>query len=257
MILEAMSGVVLVQAAAVGGAWSLRARERLLRAYLPLFVSVAVGVLLATAMLHLLPEAIGTLGNGQAVWMLVGGTVLGLFCVERAGYALTGASAEPEGEAFGGCAGHGHASRPENILGASMLHSFVDGAAVATAFAAGARVGWLTALAIALHEIPHRMGDYALFVHLRVPGRKALGMAVAAGAPSLLGVAAVGLVGLDHAGRIGWLLPVSAGSFLYIALVNLLPEIRPERAAGRLAGQLACLMLGVALVVAAGGVLPF
>ncbi|SNS48153.1 zinc and cadmium transporter [Granulicella rosea] len=276
MILGAMSGVVLVQGSAVFAAWLLRAREVFLRRYLPLFVSLAVGVLLATALLHLMPEAIGTLGNAQPVWMLMGATLMVLFCGERISYVLTGAAAEPEVAALDDCPGcppeqhghdhhhdhshhhahEGHTTHPSNIVAASMLHSFIDGAAVATAFAANPRIGWLTAFAIALHEIPHRMGDFALFVHLQVPPARALRLALLAGAPSLLGVGAVALVGLEHADRIRWLLPISAGSFLYIAMVNLLPEIRQEKTAKGLAAQIACLCAGIALVIGAGGIFP-
>jgi zinc and cadmium transporter len=261
MFLSAMGGVLLVQALAVAAAWALRARERFLRRFLPLFVALAVGVLLATALLHLLPEAVTTLGNRQPVWMIVGATMLALFLGERVSYLLTGAGTEPEFATLEDCAKqahehhhHGHATRPSNILAASMLHSFIDGAAVATAFAASPRIGWLTAFAIALHEIPHRMGDFALFVHLHVPPKAALRMAMLAGAPSLLGVGAVALVGMQHADRIAWLLPVSAGSFLYIAMANLLPEIERERSGGRLAMQMLSLCAGIAMVVLAGGI---
>lgn len=264
MIFDAVVGVVAVQAGAVLAAWTLGTRERLLRRYLGLFISAAVGVLLATALLHLLPEAITQLGNRQAVWMLVGGTMLALFCAERIFRAVTGTASEPEVEALGDChedhqhhhSGH-HGARPENIVLASMLHSFVDGAAVTAAFAAGNRIGWLTAFAIALHEIPHRMGDFTLFIHLKVPLPRALRLAVIAGAPSLLGVLFVALLGLRHAERIAWLLPVSAASFLYIASVNLIPELRQELLPKALFLQIASLCCGVLLVVAAAGLLPF
>lgn len=254
--LAALLGVVGVQAAAVLAAWGLGSRERFLRRYLGVFVSAAVGVLLATAVLHLLPEALSALGNRQAVWLSVGGTILALFFAERIFHAVTGARAEPEVEELGDCHDHhhaGHGARPHNIVVASMLHSFVDGAAVAAAFAAGSRIGWLTTFAIALHEIPHRMGDFALFVHLKVSTGTALRLAILAGVPSLFGVLFVVLL---HAGDAAWLLPISAGSFLYIALVNLLPEMQHEVRAKELAIQLMSLLAGVGLVVGAAGLFP-
>src|ERR1700722_15997702 len=62
-----------VQATAVGAAWVLRRRESALQRQLPFIVSLAVGVLLATALLHLLPEAVEQLGNGTRTWALLGG----------------------------------------------------------------------------------------------------------------------------------------------------------------------------------------
>ncbi len=263
MILGAAAGVAVVQISAVFAAWGLRRREAFLRRYLPMFVSLAVGVLLATALLHLLPEAISTLGNRQEVWLLLGGTMLLLFASERIVWMATGADPEPEPvDGFtAGCGGDshhhvhtGHTTRPMNLVIASMLHSFVDGAAVASAFAAGERIGWLTTFAIALHEIPHRMGDFALLVHLHVPLKKALRLAFLAGAPSLLGVFVVYAIGATHAQRITCFLPISAASFLYIATVNLMPEIEQVRSIGKLALQLLGLAVGVLLVLAAAGV---
>ena len=260
MLLEATAAVIGVQIAAVGAAWGLGSRESFLRKYLGLFVSVAVGVLLATALLHLLPEAIEQLGNRQALWLLVVGTMLLLFAGERVMHLATGAAAEPEVDELGDChddhhhAGHG--AKPQSIVVASMLHSLVDGAAVAAAFAAGTRIGWLTTFAIALHEIPHRMGDFALFVHLRVSIPRALRLAVLAGIPSLAGVLIVALAGLGHAERLAWLLPISAASFLYIATIDLIPELRHASHARELAMQLVSLFAGVLLVVAAAGLFP-
>ncbi len=256
MGLDAMTGVLGVQVAAVGAAWALGAREAWLRRYLGLLVSTAVGVLMATAILHLMPEAVAQLGNRQGVWLVVGGTMLALFCVERIFQAATGAAAD---EVLTAADGHRHGvslGTPHGIVFASMLHSFVDGTAVAAGFLAGIRLGWLTAFAIALHEIPHRMGDYALFVHLRVSARRALLLAALAGAPSLLGVALVAMLGLTGSGRIAWLLPVSAGSFLYIACVNLIPELPRELMPRAVALQILSLCAGVVLVMLAAGLFP-
>ena len=252
MLLSSTVGVGLVQMTSVAATLVLRSRERWLRRYLPLFVSLAVGVLLATAILHLLPEAVEQLGDTRAVWMLFGGTMLLLFAMERMVAALTGALPGPEISGTPIHVHNGQHLRPMSLIGASMLHSFVDGTAVAAAFAAGDRIGWLTTLAIALHEIPHRAGDFALLVHLGVPTRRALHWAMLAGAPAFLGVAAVGLTGMGSADRVKWLLPVSAGSFLYIATVNLMPEIQADGSVGEVALQLLSMACGVGLVLAAG-----
>ena len=264
VLLDALLAVIAVQAAAVGGAWALRSREKLLHKYLPHLLSLAVGVLLTTALLDLLPEAVAQLGNRRLTWMLLAGSMLGLLAVERIFSALTGTSTEPEvGELGAYAPAHSHShgrsgqsAKPVNLVLAAMLHSFVDGTALATAFVASPRIGWLTAVAIALHEIPHRIGDFAVLIHLRQSSRRALQLAMLAGLPSLLGVVIVVLAGAGHAGGVAYLLPVSAGSFLYIATVNLLPEIEQEWGLSSVLWQLAWLALGagiVAAVVVLGG----
>jgi zinc and cadmium transporter len=255
IFLSSTVAVFGVQAAAVGAAWILRRREAALRRQLPFIVSLAVGVLLATALLHLLPEAVATLGNGTRTWALLGGSMLALFALERIFFAITGSHAEPEIEPSHEHHHHGggHSTRPMSLVMASMLHSFVDGAAVGVAFLAGTRIGWITALAIALHEIPHRMGDFAVLVHLKLSPARALRLAALAGVPSFLGLAAVLYAGTMRTQNIALLLPVSAGSFLYIATANLLPELQEECRWSRVVLQILCLVAGVALVMLAGG----
>ena len=266
MLLGATAGVVLVQALSILAASLLRSRENLLRRYLPFFVSLAVGVLLATAILHLLPEAVAQLGNRRGVWMLFGGTLLVLFASERLASTLADTPVEAPlaqraEELHTTPSGHSHDAavlagdgRPANLILASSLHSLVDGAALATAFAAGSRIGWLTTLAIALHEVPHRTVDFAVLVHLRVTPARALRLVALAGLPALLGVAAVALFGLHRADRITWLLPVSAASFLYIATVNLMPQMQGVTTPRRVALEMLSLAAGVALVLATAGI---
>ena len=259
---EALAAVSVVQAAAVGGAWLLRSREKLLHRYLPHLLSLAVGVLLTTALVDLLPEAVAQLGNRSLTWVLLTGSILVLFAIERVFSALTGSSTEPEvsGLATGphvhpyGPNCKDHRVKPINLILAAMLHSFVDGTALATAFVASPRIGWLTAFAIALHEIPHRIGDFAVLIHLRQTPRRALQLAGLAGVPSLLGVVLVWLAGAGHLGEVAYLLPVSAGSFLYIAMVNLLPEIQQDGRIVSVLWQITWLITGAGLVAFVVGI---
>ena len=260
--MSALLGIAGVQGSAVAGASILRSQESLLRRKLPYLVSVAVGVLLATALLHLLPESIEALGNHGVVWALVGGTMLSLFFIERIFSAVTGADPEqPLDAALAIPHSHVHGqeaarrTRPANLMLASALHSFLDGATIATAFAITPRIGWLTALAVALHEIPHRIGDFALLLHLGIPIGRALRFVTLIGLPAFLGLAAVLLLGQQEQ-SIRWLLPISSGSFLYIACVNLMPELQSEFRSREVLWQLACIAAGVGLVSTVAGWWP-
>ncbi len=252
---EAVIAVTLIQAVAIASAVVLSQRDRLLRANLDYLVSLAVGVLVATALFHLMPEAVQQLGNRPAVWLLLGGTLFALFYVERIFAALTGHAVESNVRrdlAADDCveAHHHHGvppTRPLNLVFGGMLHSFVDGASVATAFSADRRLGWITAVAITLHEIPHRLGDFALLVHLRVAKGRALQLIALVGLPAIGAVALVLLAGRTmHATT--WLLPISAGSFLYIALVNLMPELHAAARIGSVLLQLLFMTVGALLV---------
>jgi zinc and cadmium transporter len=252
IVAHALLAVFALEAVAMLAAWLLRRRDYALSAFLPYLVSVATGLLLATAMLHLLPEAIANLGNTPRVWYLLVGGILGLFCVEQIVAAIvhTGDTGVVHVHAHG----HTHHSlRPANLIVASSLHSFLDGVSVAAAFAAGPRVGWITALAISLHEVPHRVGDFAVLLHAGYSATNALRMAVLPSLGALLGVALVAAFGASGGTAVYWLLPISAASFLYIACVNLLPELRHQHSRLAIALQMLCLFGGAALVALVAG----
>jgi zinc and cadmium transporter len=244
-------GVQLLAAAAV---LSLHRFDAWLRRALPFVISVAVGVLLATGAAHLLPEAVEALGNRTAVWVTLVVTMLVLYSFERAFHVLSGINAEPSAEVAcdhdDGPHHHAHgASKPATLLLGCLTHSLVDGTSVTAAFAMDRRVGWITALAVGLHEIPHRLGDFALLVHMGVARNRAALLAISAGAASLVGWAVVAALGTNGTNEVAWLLPVSAGSFLYIALVDLLPELQQERRANVVIRQIICLAMGVAIAL--------
>jgi zinc and cadmium transporter len=252
IVAHALLAVFALEAVAMLAAWLLRRRDYALSAFLPYLVSVATGLLLATALLHLLPEAIANLGNTPRVWYLLAGGILGLFCVEQIVAAIvhTGDTGVVHVHAHG----HTHHSlRPANLIVASSLHSFLDGVSVAAAFAAGPRVGWITALAISLHEVPHRVGDFAVLLHAGYSATNALRMAVLPSLGALLGVALVAAFGARGGTAVYWLLPISAASFLYIACVNLLPELRHQHSRLAIALQMLCLFGGAALVALVAG----
>jgi zinc and cadmium transporter len=250
--LASLIAVVGVQMFAAIAVVSLHRSEAWLRRALPYVISVAVGVLLATGVVHLLPEAVEALGNRSGVWIVLVLTMLGLYSFERMFQVFSGVSAEPAAdaeEAHERGHHHYHAARPATLLVGSFMHSLMDGTGIAAAFAVDARVGWVTALAVGLHEVPHRLGDFALLIHMGVARGRAALLAIGAGGSSLLGWGLVAALG-DHGSRhVAWLLPVSAGSFLYISLVDLLPELQHERRPRAVLGQILGLATGIAVAL--------
>jgi zinc and cadmium transporter len=254
--MEPLIAVLAVQLVAAAGVLSLHRMELWLRRALPFLISIAVGVLLATGVMHLLPEAIEALGNRSGVWLALLLTMLGLYIFERLFHVLSGVSAEPDANQQAAAHDHlhhhdhHHASRPATLLLGCITHSLVDGASVAAAFTISRSVGWVTALAVGLHEIPHRLGDFAVLVHMGLARTRAAMLAVAAGGFSLFGWLLVLALGTRGSHTVAWLLPISAGSFLYIALVDLLPELRSEKRRSLVLWQMLALVAGMALAIA-------
>jgi zinc and cadmium transporter len=250
---NSLVALVAVQVLTAMAVLFLNKNESALQRALPFLISVAIGVLFATGVVHLLPEAVERLGNGSAVWIVVVGTVLAMFAFERTVQMVSGVPFEPTATVE--CASHStlhqhhHAARPTTLVLGSVMHSLVDGTSVAAAFTVDAHVGWVTALAVGLHEIPHRLGDFALLAHMGVGRTRAALLAIAAGGSSLAGWALVAALGARGSDKVTWLLPVSAGSFLYISLVDLLPELREERRPLIVLGQIVCLAAGIVIAI--------
>lgn len=136
---------------------------------------------------------------------------------------------------------------------ANGFDNFTHGLAIGASFLVGPKVGFLTTFVIFIHEIPHEICDYAILVN---SGFSRLGAVKAQSSVSLFG-----LLGTATAlyvksmqslnARTIWILPFSAGGFLYIALVNLLPEILDRKTNVRdSSGQIAGVILGIAFMAA-------
>ncbi len=253
-VLTSLMAVMGVQVLAAVPVISMRRSDAWLRRVLPYVISVAVGVLLATGTVHLIPEAVATLGDRSALWLVLLLTMFVLYGFERGFQVFSGVSAEPapdveDAHERGLHAHHHHPSKPATLLLGSFTHSLVDGTGVAAAFAISPQVGWVTALAVGLHEVPHRLGDMALLVHMGIDRTRAALLAILAASSSLLGWSLVAVLGEHGSQQAAWLLPVSAGSFLYISMVDLLPELQYERRPMAVLAQILGLAAGIALAL--------
>ncbi len=210
------------------------------RHWLTGMVSFSAGVLLATALLDLLPEALGSglAANSMFSYLLVG--LLGFFLLERT--ALWRHQHEDHSNDDYRSVG---TAAPMIIVG-DAVHNLTDGAVLAAAFLADTRVGWITALAIIAHEIPHEAGAFALLLAAGWSKAKALLWNAISGLTSAVG-GVIGYYSLEGA-RV-WVPPIltiAAASFIYIAVSDLMPWLLRQR--GTFAWHGAFMAAGVTLV---------
>ncbi|XP_046990468.1 zinc transporter ZIP10 [Schistocerca americana] len=104
------------------------------------------------------------------------------------------------------------------------LHNLTDGLAIGTAFAGSTAAGLATAIAVFFHELPHELGDFAVLLQSGMSIRRAVVYNILSSVLSFLGMACGLWVG-EYEDAAMWIYSATAGSFLYIALVDLLPEM--------------------------------
>jgi zinc and cadmium transporter len=214
---------------------------------------------LATAFLHLLPEAFESEAGAHALFMTLLIGLVFFFLLDKAelwhhghehgDQAHTHAPLESEGHGPAHSHGHGPRSGGWAVLAGDSVHCFGDGILIASAFIADMRLGVIAALAVLAHEVPHHMGDLAVLRQGSSSRQAAIVKVSMAGAITALG-GAVGYV-LDDAlhDRLPYFLVVASSSFVYVALADLIPQLQKRLSARETAAQILWLGLGMGMVV--------
>jgi zinc and cadmium transporter len=223
-------------------------------------LSLAAGALLATAFLHLLPEAFESEVGAHALFLTLLLGVVFFFLLDKAELWHHGHEHHHHGEHGDHVHDHGakqvhqHAEGANRgggswaILTGDSVHCFGDGVLIASAFVADFRLGIVAALAVLMHEVPHHMGDLAVLRKFSDNRRVALTKVSLAGAVTALG----GLVGYFLVAQLEAYLPyflaIASSSFLYVALADLSPQLQKNLSARQTAAQVLWLGLGMGMV---------
>ncbi|XP_044190663.1 zinc transporter Slc39a7 [Thunnus albacares] len=135
-------------------------------------------------------------------------------------------------------------------LAADFTHNFTDGLAIGASFLVGPAVGAVTTLTILLHEVPHEIGDFAILVQSGCTKRKAMCLQLLTALGALAGTACSLLAEGVGAAATAWILPFTAGGFVYIATVTVLPELLAGRSSfGQSLMEILALLFGVGMMV--------
>ncbi len=238
-IFYTLASVVLVSLFSLVGIVLLLLKERILSYVIILLVSFSSGSLFGDAFIHLLPETVAE--HGFTVWVsifiLCG--IAGSFVVEKIiHWRHVHYPEQAEMEAFAYM----------NLLG-DAVHNLLDGVVIAAAYAVDIRVGVATTIAILFHEIPQEMGDFGVLIQGGVSRKRALFFNFVTALTALAGaVVTILLINLvDQV--IVFLIPFSAGTFIYIAGSDLIPQLHKEKAVRNSLLQLLFFSLGIAIMV--------
>ena len=230
-------------------------------------LSLAAGALLATAFMHLMPEAFESQSSAHDLFLTLLVGLVFFFLLDKFELWHHGHEhhhADPDHHHHAGHdhaghtpghGGHSHVPKPGSwaILTGDSVHCFGDGVLIASAFMADLRLGVIASLAVLAHEIPHHMGDLMVLRTGSNSKRLAILKVSLAGAVTALG----GLMGYWLVEQLHDYLPfflvVASSSFVYVALADLIPQLQRRLSARETAAQIAWLLVGIGLVTAVSG----
>ena len=268
-------------AAGIGSVWIAAALSfGALARYTQHMLSLAAGALLATAFLHLLPEAFESQAGAHDLFLTLLVGLVFFFLLDKAElwhhghehhhgtasaearhpahehpHSHAHAHAQGHAHAHGAGRAHGHDHKPGSwaVLTGDSVHCFGDGILIASAFMADLRLGVIAALAVLAHEVPHHMGDLVVLRGGSGDRRVALGKVSLAGAGTALG-GTLGYFLVDRLhGYLPYFLAVASSSFIYVALADLIPQLQKRLSARETLTQIVWLGAGIGLVTLVSG----
>ncbi|KKR05315.1 MAG: zinc/iron permease [Candidatus Peregrinibacteria bacterium GW2011_GWC2_39_14] len=216
--LYSLISVLIVSAMSLVGVVAIFFRDKSLQNVLVYFVSFSAGALFGDVFIHLLPEAAENGFDLQVSLYVIGG-ILTFFVIEkfihwRHCHVPTSVS-------------HPHPVALMNLVGDSV-HNFIDGLVIGASYMVSIPVGIATTLAVVLHEIPQEIGDFGILLYGGFSKKKAMFFNFVTALTAVLGAVVVFLVGTVNSNLTLFLVPFTAGAFIYIAGSDLIPELHKE-----------------------------
>lgn len=209
-------GVTVVSLLSLVGVLFFFINESVLKRWTILLVGLATGALFGDAFLHLIPEALENEMMGEFVPIIILLGIISFFVFERflSWHHHHGVDAH-EGELPLG----------KMILVSDALHNFIDGVIIAAAFATDTTVGIATTIAVVLHELPQEIGDFGLLIHAGYTRFRALMYNFISALSAVVGYIVASYFVFNDSFIVG-VSAFAAGSFIYIAGSDLVPELK-------------------------------
>ncbi|MBN1644632.1 ZIP family metal transporter [Candidatus Woesearchaeota archaeon] len=236
----ALLSIIIVSLVSLVGVFTLVLKRDLLEKIIMVLVALAAGGMLGGAFIHLMPEAIAE--GGPVFSMVILGIIL-FFIIEVYLYWY---------HCHGGhIHKHKHSGkcniRPMgylNLIG-DGVHNFTDGMIVAVSFMVSIPLGLITTLAVIFHEIPQEIGDFGVLIYSGFSRQSALFFNFLSALTAILGVLLTYLFASWIENITVYLIPFAAGGFIYIAMTDLLAELKEEEDAKKASLQILIFLIGI------------
>jgi zinc and cadmium transporter len=226
------------------GIFTLSIKEKLLHQILFCLIGFSAGALIGGAFLHLLPEALEKTQSITVFYYLILGIVL-FFLMER--YFHWRHCHEDKCDT--------HAFTYLNLFG-DAFHNFIDGMVIAASFMVSLRLGVVTTVAIIIHEIPQELSDFAVLIYGGFSKKKALFYNFISALTAIVGAVVGYFLARFSQNFSTFLLPLTAGGFIYIATSDLIPELHKENNLKRATAAFLAFLFGIIFMALVKTFLP-
>ena len=237
IILYTLISVLVISLISFVGVLALVLKKDLLNRSIFVLVGLAVGALLGDVFIHVIPEMYENAGDPTLISLIFIAGILIFFILEKILHWHHHHSSDHSGENL--------LPVGRMVLVSDGVHNFIDGLIVAAAYLVSMEVGVATTIAVILHEIPQEMGNFGVLIHAGYTKAKALWFNFLSALTAVAGAVIALVLGSITEQFAFWLLPLTAGSFMYIALSDLIPELQKNRDVSQGAIQVIAIIAGV------------
>lgn len=234
--IHALASVLAVSAISLMGAIAFSLNAEKLRGILVYLVSFSAGAFFGDVFFHLLPEATKNGFTLDVSFYIISGIAFSFIAEKIIRWRHCHLPTTEE---------HPHPFAMMNLVGDS-LHNFIDGVIIAASYLASVPLGIATTLAVIFHEIPQELGDFGILLHGGFGKRKAMLYNFLTALTSVIGALITLYLGSSE--MTGVLIPFAAGTFLYIAGSDLIPELHKEAESKKSFFQFIAFSVGVGIM---------
>lgn len=242
ILMYSVVATAIISLISLAGVSFLMVKHEILNKIVFFLVAISAGSLIGGAFLHLIPEAVESVGLAESekvFFAILFGFVL-FFLLERVLH-------------WHHCHKHGgecevHTFSYMSLIG-DGLHNFIDGLVIAAAFSLSIEVGVATTIGVIIHEIPQEISDFGVLVYGGINKLKALAFNFLSATLAIAGALVGVFLSNTTAGTMPILAAVTAGGFIYVAASDLIPELHKESKLSKSFIAFVCFLVGVGLMV--------
>ncbi|MBI5798172.1 ZIP family metal transporter [Candidatus Woesearchaeota archaeon] len=245
IIFYALLSVFVVSLISLIGIFSLPLSNKSLEKILLYFVSFSAGALFGDAFIHLLPQAAAQGFTLKISLYALLGIVISFF-IEK---IIHWHHCHHTGKHYHEYNIHDNKSFAYMNIFGDLIHNFIDGLIIGGSYLVSIPVGLATTIAVILHEIPQEIGDFGVLLHAGFTKTRALVYNFLTSLSAFIGVAIALFIGLKSEAFFIFLLPFAAGSFIYIAGSDLIPELHKEKMFSKSTIQLLFFLFGIGIMI--------